>query len=152
MRYWAYFAGKVVVAVAPLYGIYLLLNAIFPLPLHSKYDFQDLDNSGKTLVHMLSQMFFFLLCAGGLFLIFWDQRRRCRVCLRRLRMPIETGSRGSMLQFGQPRIETICPYGHGTLSEEDAQIAGLANAEWTPHSDDIWHELCAPARDTGQEP
>ena len=79
-------------------------------------------------------------------------RRRCRVCLRRLRMPIETGSRSYMLQFGQPRIESICPYGHGTLKEDELQISGLTNPEWTRNSDDIMDELCTPGKDTGQEP
>ena len=40
-------------------------------------------------------------------------------------MPIETGSWSRMLQFGRPRIEYICPYGHGTLSEDELQISGL---------------------------
>ena len=152
MRYWAYFAGKVVAAVAPLWGIYLALNALYPAPVHSKEDFTDLENIGKSLSHELAILFWLLLCAGVCYVIVWDQRRRCRVCLRRLRMPIETGSRGSMLQIGRPKIESICPYGHGTLAEDDAEIAGLSTSEWTPHSDDIWDELCAPGKDTGQEP
>ena len=70
----------------------------------------------------------FLLCCRHLYLIIWDQRYRCRVCLRRLRMPIETGSWSRMLQFGRPRIEYICPYGHGTLKEDELQISGLAES------------------------
>jgi hypothetical protein len=61
-------------------------------------------------------------------------------------MPIETGSWGRILQFGRPRIEYICPYGHGTLKEDELQITGLSNAEWTPNSDDIWAELCATGK------
>jgi hypothetical protein len=56
-----------------------------------------------------------------------------------------------MLQLGRPQIESICPYGHGTLREEELQISGLTNGEWTPHSDDIWDELCAPGKDAGQD-
>ena len=48
-------------------------------------------------------------------LIIWDQRYRCRTCLRRLRMPVSAGSWPNMLLFGQPRTEYICLYGHGTL-------------------------------------
>jgi hypothetical protein len=55
-----------------------------------------------------------------------------------------------MLQLGRPTIESICPYGHGTLKEDELQSSG--RAEWTPHSDDIWDELCAPNKDTRQEP
>jgi hypothetical protein len=86
-----------------------------------------------------------------LYLVIWDQRYRCRVCLRKLRMPVETGSWSRMLQFGRPRIEYICPYGHGTLREEELQISGLQNPEWTPHSDDIWEELCASSKEAGPE-
>ena len=55
-----------------------------------------------------------------------------------------------MLQLGRPQIEYICPYGHGTLREDESSV--LTTSEWTPHSDDIWDELCAPGKDTGQEP
>ena len=78
----------------------------------------------------------------AVFFIIRDQRYRCRVCLRRLRMPVETGSWGRMLQFGRPRVEYICPYGHGTLRTDEVQISGLATPEWTPQSGDIWEELC----------
>jgi hypothetical protein len=60
-------------------------------------------------------------------------------------MPVETGSWGQMLELGRPRIEYICPYGHGTLKEEELQISGLENPEWTPHND-LWDELCASSR------
>jgi hypothetical protein len=100
----------------------------------------------------LAILAWFLLCAVALYLIIWDQRYRCRVCLRRLRMPIQTGSWGRMLQFGRPRIEYICPYGHGTLKEDELQISGLESPEWTPHSDDLWDELCASSKESGRQP
>jgi hypothetical protein len=154
MRYWAYLAGKVVAAAAPLYGLLILLGREFPAP-PRKDDYDSLVAplriGGQYLLCDLAFLGWFLLCAGALYLIVWDQRRRCRVCLRRLRMPVETGSWGYMLQLGRPRIESICPYGHGTLKEEELQISGLTNAEWTPHSDDIWDELCAPGKDAGQD-
>jgi hypothetical protein len=156
MRYWAYLAGKVVAAAAPLYGLLLLLVSLFPAVPHKKDDYDalvaPLARGGQYLLCDLVLMAWFLLCAGALYLIVWDQRRRCRVCLHQLRMPIETGSRSYMLQLGQPRIESICPYGHGTLKEDELQISGRAPTEWTPNSDDIWEELCAPGKDTGQEP
>lgn len=91
----------------------------------------------------LAMMAWFVLAAGTVYLIVWDQQHRCRTCLRRLRMPIQTGSWGRMLLLGRPRIESICPYGHGTLKEDELQISGRANPEWTPQSDNIWDELCA---------
>lgn len=48
---------------------------------------------------------------------------------------------------GRPRIEYICPYGHGTLKEAEVTISGRENSEWTPHSDDLWEALCASGKD-----
>ena len=153
MRYWAYLAGKVVVAAAPLYGLLRIIEKQFPAQVRG----DELAQARARLASMsldlrcdLYLLAWFLLCVGVLYLIAWDQRRRCRVCLRRLMMPIETGARAYMLQLGQPRIESICPYGHGTLWEDDS--SGLASAEWKPHSDNVWDELCAPSKDPGQEP
>src|SRR5271165_6153859 len=156
MRYWAYLAGKVVAAAAPLYGLLLLLGKIFPAIPHKKDDYDSLvaplAKGGQYLLCDLFLLGWFLLCAGAVYLIVWDQRRRCRVCLRLLRMPIETGSRSYMLQLGRPTVESICPYGHGTLLEDELQITGRDTPEWKPHSDDIWAELCAPNKDSSLEP
>jgi hypothetical protein len=156
MRYWAYFAAKLAVAGGILYGLLVLLSSLFPK--ESQDPFSPLGDGTDKLLINLAFMVWFLLCAGVLYLIVWDQRYRCRVCLRRLRMPIETGSWGKMLQLGRPRIEYICPYGHGTLKADELQISGLANPEWTPNSGDIWDELAAasePAashKDPGSQP
>src|SRR5580658_6838463 len=150
MRYWAYLVKKVVVAAAPLYGLLLFIQRIVPAP--PKEGHMRFHNMNQELLGTMYMLGWFLLCAGAFYLIVWDQRRRCRVCLRKLRMPIETGSRSYMLQLGQPAIESICPYGHGTLKEEELQITGRDTPEWKPNSDDIWEELCAPHKDTGQEP
>ena len=85
--------------------------------------------SGGTFCYTFAVMLWFLVCARLLYLIVWDQRYRCRVCLRRLRMPIDTGSWSRMLLFGRPRIEYICLYGHGTLREDE--FVGSPNGpEW----------------------
>lgn len=149
MRYWAYLVGKVAAAAAPLYGLWLLIALEFPAP--PKDAWPRLHNMSQELYGLMVMLVWFLLCAGALFLIVWDQRRRCRVCLHLLRMPIETGSRSYMLQLGRPTIESICPYGHGTLKEDELQITGRDTPEWRANSDDIWEELCAPFRDNGRE-
>ena len=81
-----------------------------------------------------------LIGGGALWIIVWDQRYRCRACLRRLRMPVNTGSWTHVLFIGAPRIEYICPYGHGTLKVAELQIAGRELPDWQAH-DDIWKEL-----------
>jgi len=150
MRYWAYFAAKLAVAAGALYGVLLLLGK--HLPKEGTDPRSPLGQGTDKLLVNVALMGWFLLCAGVLYLIVCDQRYRCRVCLRRLRMPIETGSWGKMLQFGRPRIEYICPYGHGTLKADELQITGLANPEWTPHSDDIWDEIAAASKESGDQP
>ena len=148
MRYWAYFAGKVVVAAAPLVGLYRFVFWAFP-PHLARPGILDLGQASEDFPFALAMMTWFLLAVATLYIIGRDQRRRCRVCLRKLMMPIETGSRGFTLQLGIPKVESICPYGHGTLREDD--LSGVRAAEWTPHSDNLWDELCAPGKESGQD-
>jgi hypothetical protein len=149
MRYWAYFAAKLGVAAVVLYGLLLVWVGLFP-SIPKDAPLARLDYGGTALLCNLGLLAWFLLCAGAVYLAIRDQRYRCRVCLRHLRMPVGTGSWGRMLQLGRPRIEYICPYGHGTLKEEELQISGIANPEWTPHSDDLWEELCAASKEPGE--
>ena len=151
MRYRAYLAAKLLSAAAVLCGLLAWITASFagepnPTPL------APLRDGGRILLLNVAELGWFLLCAGVLYVIVRDQRYRCRTCLRRLRMPVETGSWGRMLQFGRPRIEYICPYGHGTLKQDELQISGLENPRWTPHSGDMWAELCAASKDPDGQP
>src|ERR1035437_8948818 len=145
MRYWAWFVAKLAVAAVGLCGMLKLVSRLFP---PEKDLFAPLGKGVSFLLCDLVLMLCFLLFAGALYLIVWDQRYRCRVCLRRLRMPVARGSWSRILLFGRPQIEYICPYGHGTLREDDLHISGLSAAEWTPNSDDMWAELCAPGKDS----
>ncbi|MEI9972647.1 MAG: hypothetical protein WDO73_11635 [Ignavibacteriota bacterium] len=122
MRYWAYLAGKVVVAAAPLYGLLVLLERSFPGAPQGAWP--RLHNMSNELAGLPLDARLVSTLHRALYVIVWDQRRRCRVCLTRLRMPIETGSRSYMLQLGRPTVESICPYGHGTLSQDELQITG----------------------------
>jgi hypothetical protein len=149
MRYWGYFVAKLVAAGSILYGLLALLNWWFP-PERPYFNYLP-PRFGYNLPYTLLVMIWFLLVTGAVHFTIRDQRYRCRVCLRRLMMPVETGSWSLMLQFGRPRIEYICPYGHGTLREDEVvQISGSENPEWTPHSDDFWDELCASSKDPGE--
>jgi hypothetical protein len=142
MRYWAYLSAKLAVAAVCLYGLLLLIGSIWPANPYPD-PLAPLANGLARLLFNLLLMGWFLLAAGAIYVISWDQRRRCRKCLRRLRMPVQTGSWSRMLLLGRPRIEYICPYGHGTLKEDELQISGRATPEWTPQTGDFWEELCA---------
>jgi hypothetical protein len=150
MRYWGYFTAKLVAVAATFYGLLVLLNWCWP-PEPRFFTYVP-PRFGYNLGYTLTVLILFLLFTGAMYFVIWDQRYRCRVCLRHLRMPVETGSWGRMLQFGRPRIEYICPYGHGTLKEDELQILGLENPEWTPHSDDMWEELCASSQEPDDKP
>jgi hypothetical protein len=148
MRYWAYLAAKVLLICAVFGGLIALLNSWWAperLVIAHQYVYIS-PRFGFSLGYTFATLILFLLFDAALYFVWSDQRFRCRVCLRRLRMPVETGSWGRMLQFGRPRIEYICPYGHGTLKQEEVQISGRENAQWTPHSDDIWDELVSSSK------
>jgi hypothetical protein len=148
MRYWGWFAAKLAVAAAIFRFLLTWISGLFPA---DKDPLAPLDKGYKYLLCDLALLVCFLMAAGTLYLIIWDQRYRCRVCLRRLRMPIETGSWSRILQFGRPRIEYICPYGHGTLREDELQISGITMSEWERHSDDIWTELIGAGKDADRQ-
>jgi hypothetical protein len=152
MRYWAYFAAKLAAAGVALYGLLLLIDRVIPQGVsHSvksgEKDFHKLlaplDDMGLVLGTCAALMVWCALATAAVFFIVQDQKCRCRVCLRRLRMPLVTGSWGLMLQLGRPQVESICPYGHGTLRSEELQITGLATPEWTAKSGDMWEDLYA---------
>jgi len=139
MRYWAYFAGKLAAIAGVSWGLYAMLYRFWPAQQQFVYNYPA--RFGHDLGFTLALGALFLICSGMVYAAVWDQRYRCRTCLRRLRMPIETGSWSRMLQFGRPEIEYICTYGHGRLNVAEVQISGAENPEWTPQTDDIWTEL-----------
>ena len=136
MKYWAYLVAKLVLAGVFLYGLSRSLAYLLPPPeplfTPTGPDRHDLSN---TFVLML----YYLVAMGVIWAVIWDQRYRCRTCLRRLRMPILTGDWTHIL-LGRPRTGYICPFGHGTLKVEEVQITGHQAPDWQPH-EDMWKEL-----------
>jgi hypothetical protein len=137
MKYWGYLLAKLIVAGAVLFGVWVLIAHAFP-PL------KPMSRGGpnpvtRDLHYGVTTMLYWLGATGMIWLAIWDQRYRCRTCLRRLRMPIQRGLWAHVL-LGAPHTEYICPYGHGTLSVADLQITGHQEPDWAPH-DDMWKEL-----------
>ena len=139
MRYWAWLVAKVAVAGGILFFVRKAIDLLFPAPSMMYYSRRE--PFAHDLAYTLVMMLFFLLCAGVLQLIIWDQRARCRTCLRRLRMPVAAGSWSNIMLFGEPRTEYICLYGHGTLRVPEVDLTGSKQPDWQPHDDDIWKEL-----------
>ncbi|MGD0580213.1 MAG: hypothetical protein ABSC08_14940 [Bryobacteraceae bacterium] len=139
MKYWAYLGAKLVAVALFMRAVWDGLTRVLPEPEpflthRPTWLDQDLASTGAILL-------FFLTGIGLAYLAVWDQRMRCRSCLRRLRMPLETGSWSRATLLSPPQMESICPYGHGTLTEPEVHTTGQKPAEWTPHDDDIWKEL-----------
>jgi hypothetical protein len=145
IRYWGFLALKLAAAAlgsaCSLWFLNLFWIPYTPMFRINQYQF-SYDLWYTTLVGV-----WFLFAYGLFYLAVWDQRYRCRTCLRRLRMPIETGSWGYMLQLGRPQIEYICAYGHGKLNVEEVQISGAVSPEWTEQGD-IWEELFVESKDS----
>jgi hypothetical protein len=139
-RYWGFLLLKLLGAAlgsaVALWFLNLFWEPVTPLFHWNPYQFC------YDLLYTTLAGVWFLFSYGLFYLAFWDQHYRCRTCLRRLRMPIETGSWGYMLQLGRPRMEYICIYGHGKLNVEELQISGKVQPEWTEHGD-MWAELFA---------
>jgi hypothetical protein len=138
MRYWAYFVAKAGAVVGVLWVVLRLLQ--FSFPRKSTFLNSQQDAFGHDLNYTTAMMLYFLLGFGLFYVIVWDQRYRCRTCVRRLRMPVAAGSWPNMFLIGQPRMEYICIYGHGTLKVPEVELTGSKSPNWEPH-DDIWKEL-----------
>jgi hypothetical protein len=140
VRYWGYLIGKVVLSCA-IAAVFLCEINYSWTPRHPLPEV-NWDLFGLDLLYTSLTGLWFLFLAGLLYLSVLDQRYRCRVCLRRLRMPIERGSWSRMLQFGRPQVEYICIYGHGKLNVPELQISGMENPDWKEQGD-MWSALLA---------
>ena len=138
MRYWAYFVAKLIAVLAFAYGTGKFLFVFFPRQVN-RFSLQPFMHD---LPYTLAVMIHFLICAGLMWLVVWDQRYRCRTCLRKLRMPVIEGGWHHVL-LGPPRTDYICPFGHGTLRVTELNLSGGHQLNWERHDDDIWKELYA---------
>lgn len=149
MRYWSYFAAKLGAIGAVLFAVWAGMLRWIPETADARFYGERFHH--PRFIHDLpwafALIFFGLFGLGLLWLAVWDQRRRCRTCLRVLMMPVEKGSWAQILTFGPPSIEYICPYGHGTLQVPEAQISTSEPEHWRAHGD-IWTELSASSRRT----
>jgi hypothetical protein len=141
MKYWLYLVAKLAIGAGAIFVLHTAL--VFFYPPQPKL-LPDYGPPQPLFLHDMLYTFLtlgiWLIGAGLLWLILRDQHRRCRTCLRRLIMPVNSGS-WAHLVFGRPRTELICPFGHGTLRIEELQITGRHLPDWQPHDDDIWKEL-----------
>ncbi len=72
---------------------------------------------------------FLVLSMGPLSWAIHDQQKRCRVCLRRLGIPIQIGAPGYVL-LNWSGTEMVCSEGHGVLYLPDSQANWLERDRW----------------------
>ena len=137
MKYWLYFMAKLLAFGVLMPCLQYGVLHLYPLPAQLPDD-QALFMHDMPFTFLVLGVWF--VGAALLTLIVWDQRHRCRTCLRQLIMPVASGSWGRTV-IGRPRTEWICSYGHGTLTIEELQITGRQLPDWHPHDGDIWKEL-----------
>jgi hypothetical protein len=140
VRYWGWFAAKVTAGELCVASLLWLVNRNYRP--RTPFFHVNLHHFGYDLPYTSMAGVCFLLGYLVVYFAIRDQQYRCRMCLRRMRMPVFRGSWSMMLQFGRPKMEYICPYGHGKLGVAELQIAGRENPEWTAHGE-IWDELFA---------
>jgi hypothetical protein len=138
MRFWAYFVAKLAAVLALAWGVGWLLLAFYPRQVN-RFSLQPFMHD---LTYTVLVMAHFLICAGLIWLAVWDQRYRCRTCLRKLRMPVAEGGWHHVL-LGPPKTGYICPFGHGTLHVAELNFTGGNHLNWQKHDEDIWKELYA---------
>ena len=139
MKFWIWLAAKLLAVAIVVAAGCLAMNRLLPLAL--TYFGYELNRAGRELLESGAALVILLLGAGLVWLSVLDQRHRCRVCLRRLRMPVLRGRWSAAALFSPPETESICPYGHGTLVEPEVHLTGKETTAWRRHADDIWREL-----------
>lgn len=140
MKYWGFFVLKLLVTAVVGFVLWEAIHVIWPSSRLSYYGVSA-PRFGHDLVYTLVLLLYNLVLQGLIWLNIWDQRYRCRICARRLRMPVEEGSRSHMLLFGPPHIEYICTYGHGALDVPEIPVSG--RPIWK-RNEDMWKELFKP--------
>jgi hypothetical protein len=135
--YWLFFAAKVVVLLAVAAVAEAELAARNALNLYpSRFLFGLLIDWASVL--------------AALFILRWamlDQARRCPVCVRRLGVPVTSGSWSSAL-LEPATTEMLCDQGHGALNVADARSPFGEIRRWIA-MEDSWRELLASENKSG---
>jgi hypothetical protein len=93
------------------------------------------------LTEPLSTWLFLIASMGVLSWSIYDQRRRCRVCVRRLGLPAHVGCPGCLL-LNWAGTEMVCMEGHGMLHVPEMSSSWQDAEKWTT-LDDSWQALFA---------
>lgn len=130
VRWWAFFTAKSAAITASVYLlVWLMVHGI-------------LGWVGRTVYPMADEAAFWTFLPLAIAILTWciaDQQKRCRVCLRRLSMPVDVGRPGSVL-LNFAGTEMVCEDGHGTLYVAESESNSLERDRWQT-LDESWAEL-----------
>lgn len=130
-RVWSFLIVKCIIVLLVLASAWMLLARRFaPVGLELGWWFDR--------VLVLAWPLLLLACVL-IAVAFLDQNLRCPHCLQRLRMPLETGSWGSLV-VDRAGTEYICPYGHGKLFVPGTHLLSPGLYRWTSYPDAL-HQL-----------
>ncbi len=130
VRWWAFFVTKSFALSATTYLLVWL--AVHGL----------LGWLGRTVYPMADEVAFWTFLPLAIAVLTWsiaDQQKRCRVCLRRLTMPVDVGRPGSVL-LNFAGTEMVCEDGHGMLYVPESESNSLERYRWRT-LDESWAEL-----------
>ena len=132
LRYWAFFPVKALLLLSLMAVVGAELAARNSLALQpSKFAVGLLIDWASVLATLLVLRWAIL-----------DQSRRCPVCLRRLALPVSSGSWSSSL-FEPATTELLCDQGHGSLWYGESPSTLGAIRRWIT-LEDSWRELLTP--------
>ena len=127
MKWWCLLAAKLALLAALHLGFILWINGFFPkavVGLHLGYSFAVFG----------ADLFIFVIG----YALWLDQKYRCRNCLSRLRMPLAKGNWSHATLFAPPTLEWICPFGHGTMLEDEGHLSSGEPDHWMENDADFW--------------
>ena len=130
LRWWGFFAAK---SLALTGSTYLLVWLV----VHGVMGWV-----GGTVYPLADEAAFWTFLPLAVAILAWciaDQQKRCRVCLRRLSMPVDVGRPGSVL-LNFAGTEMVCEDGHGTLYVAESEANSLERDRWQT-LDDSWAGL-----------
>jgi len=129
-RWWAFFVAK---------SVLLLIATCLVASMGVRWLSVRLVGSIYPMADFFALWLFLALSIAPLSWAIHDQRKRCRVCLRRLANPIRTGAPGYVL-LNWSGTEMVCSEGHGILYLPDSHAEWLERERWN-NLDDSWADL-----------
>lgn len=138
MKYWAWMAAKLLSAAVLVAGFWTVVSWVLP-PAPTGL-LANWPRFGSDLPYTFAVAFSGIVGFGLGWICAADQVYRCRICVRRLRMPRSEGNLSHVMLGGAPYTEYICTYGHGKLYVPDVHLSSSRARRWIGYGS-LWENL-----------